>query len=120
MLRAITGAAPRRGNAKEEDLIIPKWGQSGVVNSLHSISRWACTHPVYTIAFVALMASTSYISMLESSLFDAKVSRDIVTGQVNLAGLTDGSKTLHSSAETGWKWQNCEVEKATESVRLSP
>jgi len=57
---------------------------------LQSLSRRSCTHPIHTIVFVALLASTSYIGLLEGSL---------------LASLQDGARHLKVGQETGWKWQ---------------
>ncbi|KAF8477544.1 hydroxymethylglutaryl-coenzyme A reductase-domain-containing protein [Kalaharituber pfeilii] len=48
---------------------------------LLGISKRACTHPIHTIGFIGLLASTTYVSILENSLFEGFGSRD---GVVNL------------------------------------
>ena len=67
-------------------------------------------HPIYTILFVAIMASTSYIGVLESDLLEPPASTSTTAGQVDLSAVLAGSKTLHASASNGWKWQNGEVD----------
>ena len=72
---------------------------------LQSLSRRSCNHPIHTIVFVAVLASTSYIGLLEGSLFGeagpaAGASRDI-----DLHALADGGRRLSLGKETGWKWQ---------------
>lgn len=56
------------------------------------------------------MASTSYINLLETSLFEPPQSNDVAAGKVDFSSLLSGSKTLHASTENGWKWQNGEDE----------
>lgn len=49
---------------------------------LLGISKRACSHPIHTIVFIGLLASTTYVSILENSLFEGfGGSRD---GVVNL------------------------------------
>lgn len=51
---------------------------------------------------VAVLASTTYIGLLETSLFDVVKS---TPGQVNWSSLVEGSKQLRVGPETAWKWQ---------------
>ena len=70
---------------------------------LQSVSHKACTHPVYTLASCALLASTTYISFLETGFFQpAPVSG---VGKVDFNALSAGSRRLHVGPETSWKWQ---------------
>ena len=55
---------------------------------------------------MALLASTSYIGLLEGSLFDAATSSGVNTGAVDLSSLVDGARSLKLGQETGWKWQS--------------
>ena len=70
---------------------------------LQSLSRRACTHPIHTIVFVALLASTSYIGLLEGSLFES-VAPDAGPATLDLDSLLEGARHLRLSEETGWKW----------------
>lgn len=120
MLRA-TFAARRRSPEGQRTTPVPAWFLNSVTPWLQSVSRWACTHPIYTILFVAIMASTSYIGLLETSLFEPPPTQGTAAGQVDFTGLLSGSKTLHASPENGWKWQNgdFEAQTAVTTVRMS-
>ena len=72
---------------------------------LQSLSRRSCTHPIHTIVFVALLASTSYIGLLEGSLFESGSPSANSARGVDLASLLDGGRHLKVGKETGWKWQ---------------
>ena len=51
---------------------------------------------------IALLASTSYIGLLQDSLFDTGgQKRD---GKVDVASLLEGGRTLELSSRTTWKW----------------
>lgn len=95
------------------------WLSSQVVSLLQLVSRTACEHPIRTIVFVAALASTSYISLLDTNLFEPPNPVDRTSGQVNFHSLLAGSKTLHLSSETAWKWQNGrdDLHVATKPVR---
>ena len=71
---------------------------------LEALSRRSCTHPIHTIVFVLLLASTSYLGLLEGSLFDTDDTNS-VAGSIDLQSLVDGGRTLKLSDETSWKWQ---------------
>lgn len=81
----------------------PGWINVQISAVIQSLSRRACTHPIHTVVFVALLASTTYIGLLEGSLFDRTGCLDDGT-QTNFTSLVEGSRTLRSSHETGWKW----------------
>lgn len=72
---------------------------------LQSISRKAFTHPIHTIGFIALLASTSYIGLLEGSLFDHASSVDNLAPITDLSSLMESSQTLKLGEETGWEWK---------------
>jgi hydroxymethylglutaryl-CoA reductase (NADPH) len=70
---------------------------------------------------VALLASTSYIGLLEGSLFE---SRNTATNQsigVDVDALLEGGRHLKVGQETGWKWQSesqplADVDKVTRTT----
>lgn len=72
---------------------------------LQSLSRRACTHPIHTIVFVALLASTTYIGLLEGSLFEATSSPKDASARLEFDSLVESGRRLRLSPETGWKWQ---------------
>ena len=91
-------------------------GQSGSSNPgyinrwitpyLQTVSRSAFTHPIHTIVFVAVLASTSYIGILEGSLLDRTSLAGNRAGGTDLASLVDGGRRMRLGADTSWKWQN--------------
>lgn len=76
-----------------------------ITRILQSVSRNAFTHPIHTIVFVALLASTSYVGLLEGSLFDhTSLGHDV--GSTDLKSLVDGGRRLQLGENTSWKWQS--------------
>lgn len=98
----------------------PGWFNQQVTPVLESLSRRACTHPIHTLAVVALLASTTYIGLLEGKVFgqDGPVR---TSSRTDWAGLAQGSKDLCVGEHTGWKWQVDENGRClqTQPVRLS-
>ncbi|KAL7963818.1 hydroxymethylglutaryl-coenzyme A reductase domain-containing protein [Trichoderma compactum] len=73
------------------------------------LAKVACSHPIHTIGVIALLASTSYVGLLQETLLGgtARVSK------AEWTSLAEGSRDLIAGPETGWKWQN--VEQSTGS-----
>lgn len=96
----------------------PNTLQSRLAPFLEAISRRACTHPIHTIAFVAVLASTTYIGLLENSLFEPPATTNPTTGDVDVSSFLTGSRSLHAGIDTDWKWQNGDdkFEPSTTSV----
>jgi hydroxymethylglutaryl-CoA reductase (NADPH) len=69
---------------------------------LQAVSQKACTHPVYTIAFVVVIGSGFYANLLDSGFFQPHASG---SNKVDFAALSAGSRQLHASSETAWKWR---------------
>lgn len=82
----------------------PSWLRRQVTGGLQFISRRACIHPIHTIVVIALLASTTYVGLLEGSLLDTRNSRN-VAGQVDTETLLQGSRNLRLGESTSWKWQ---------------
>lgn len=72
---------------------------------LQSVSRKSFTHPIRTIAFIALLASTSYVGLLEGSLFENAGVAGNAAGDKDLSSLVESGRRLKLGEETGWKWQ---------------
>ena len=72
---------------------------------LESLSQRACSHPIHTIVFVALLASTSYIGLLEGRLFEHGVSSGNTLGGLDFTSLVEGSRRLRVGEDTAWKWR---------------
>ncbi|KUJ24290.1 uncharacterized protein LY89DRAFT_572605 [Mollisia scopiformis] len=101
---------PTRGRATSvaEKPATPGWVSKKITPLLQGLSRRACLHPIHTIVIVAVLASTTYIGLLESSLFDSVTSSAV--GKADWASLLEGSRQLRVGSETGWKWQTSDTE----------
>lgn len=82
----------------------PTWLSRQINPSLGNLSSRATTHPIYTIVCVAILASTTYLGLLESSLFDGQTSVSQAGGNVDFDSLVAGSKRLYTNAESNWRW----------------
>src|SRR6187402_2696278 len=111
MVRSILGTffvpTRARGATTTDAPATPLWVNKKVTPLLQTLSRRACLHPIHTIVIVAFLASTTYIGLLDSTLFDS-VKSD--TGRADWASLIEGSRQLRVGSETGWKWQASDVE----------
>ena len=97
-----------RGAAKTEPAAPPIWLNRKVTPLIQSLSRRACLHPIHTVVIVAFLASTTYIGLLESSLFDSVKTN--AGGKADWSSLIEGSRQLRVGSETGWKWQASDTE----------
>ncbi|RFU25379.1 hypothetical protein B7463_g10949, partial [Scytalidium lignicola] len=96
-----------RGTSTPKAASAPAWFSSVVTPAIQSVSRRSCLHPIHTIVIVALLASTTYIGLLETSLFDVVKSTN---GKADWSSLVEGSRHLRVGSETGWKWQTVDVD----------
>ncbi|KAL4911792.1 hydroxymethylglutaryl-coenzyme A reductase-domain-containing protein [Aspergillus aurantiobrunneus] len=83
----------------------PSWLKRQVTGGLQSISRRACIHPIHTIVVIALLASTTYVGLLEGSLFESLRNPKNAAGQVDVDSLLLGGRSLRLGESTSWKWQ---------------
>lgn len=83
----------------------PSWIRRQITSGLQFISRRACVHPIHTIVVIALLASTTYVGLLEGSLLDTTRDPRNVAGQVDIETLLQGSRSLRLGKSTSWKWQ---------------
>ena len=89
-----------------------------VISYLQWLTTLACEHPVRTVALIAIVASTSYINLLESNLFEPPATTSNAAGQPRFDAFLTGSKTLSAGPDTQWKWQNGDTElKSHDMVR---
>ncbi|RHZ49936.1 HMG-CoA reductase [Aspergillus thermomutatus] len=92
-------------SAEAESDAEPGWLKRQVTGVLQSISSHACQHPIHTIVVIALLASTTYVGLLEGSLFDSVRNPRNIAGQVDVDTLLQGSRSLRLGESTSWKWQ---------------
>ena len=92
-----------RGAATTEPAAPPIWLNRKVTPLIQALSRRACLHPIHTVVIVAFLASTTYIGLLESSLFGSIEAH--AGGKADWSSLIEGSRQLRVGSETKWKWQ---------------
>lgn len=92
----------------------PMWLNKKITPLIQLLSRRACLHPIHTIVIVAVLASTTYMGLLESSLFDSVVASG--ADKATWSSLVAGNRQLQISSETGWKWQASAVETVPSNV----
>lgn len=98
--------------------LLPKqlrtFGQNGgqlyniVTSNLLAISRLSLSSPIITLVIIAVLASTSYVGLLQESLFDTGIQSATEHGKIDAESLLKGSRTLELSKNTGWKWRALE------------
>ncbi|RDL42525.1 3-hydroxy-3-methylglutaryl coenzyme A reductase [Venustampulla echinocandica] len=99
----------RLPGASTENSAGPVWLNKRVTPLVQKLSYRACLHPIHTIVIVAIFASTTYIGLLESSLFNV-VTSSTVEGKADWPSLLEGSRQLRVSSETDWKWQQADAD----------
>lgn len=72
---------------------------------LQSVSRRAFNHPIRTIVFVALLASTSYVGLLEGSFFEGTDSAGNAVAGTDFNALLESGSRVRVGPETFWEWQ---------------
>lgn len=101
-----TSLISKRLRSTEADQEVePSWIRRQVTSGLQFISRRACVHPIHTIVVIALLASTTYVGLLEGSLLDTSRNPRNVAGLVDTEILLQGSRTLRLGESTSWKWR---------------
>jgi hydroxymethylglutaryl-CoA reductase (NADPH) len=105
-----TSFLPRKSRSADADADTdndaePGWLRRQVTVLLQSVSRRACVHPIHTIVVIALLASTTYVGLLEGSIFDAFRNSGDTTNQLDVNSFLHGSRTLRLGQRTAWRWQ---------------
>ncbi|KAK4098611.1 3-hydroxy-3-methylglutaryl-CoA reductase [Parathielavia hyrcaniae] len=101
-----------RGEQPPSQNAAPSWLNKKVTPLLHVLARLTSTHPIHTIVIVALLASSSYIGLLEESLFDATRS----VRKAEWSSLVEGSRLLRAAEDTAWNWQPYDTDSAIPST----
>ncbi|WEW58975.1 3-hydroxy-3-methylglutaryl-coenzyme A (HMG-CoA) reductase isozyme [Emydomyces testavorans] len=81
------------------------WMNRHTTKILQAVSRRACTHPINTIVVIALLASTTYVGLLDGALFDSVKEATYSPGHVDIETLLEGGRNLRLGDKTGWRWQ---------------
>lgn len=76
-----------------------------VTSNLLAISKLSLSSPIFTLVIIAVLASTSYVGLLQESLFDTGLKSPQDHGSIDIQSLLTGSRTLELSVNTDWKWR---------------
>jgi hypothetical protein len=87
---------------------------------LVALSRRACIHPIYTIGFFAILASTTYLTLIESPLFNRGDLAFDSLGKIDFNYMLKGSKQLYAGPQSDWKWSVEAPDIKTDDVSSSP
>lgn len=106
-----------RGEAAPAQNKTPSFIAKKITPMLQSLAKLACSHPIHTVVVVALLASTSYVGLLQDSLLEGftRVSK------AEWSSLTEGSRDIIAGPDTAWKWQNVEqsIKPSSEADHLA-
>lgn len=91
-----------RGEQPAAQTAAPSWLNKKVTPFLQLLSKITSSHPIHTIVVVALLASSTYIGLLEESLFDVTLS----VRKAEWSSLVEGSRRLRAAPDTAWNWQS--------------
>lgn len=84
--------------------VTPSWMNKRVTPFLTCLAKLAGSHPIHTVVLVAVLASSSYIGLIQDTLFQ----RPSTVSKADWSSLVEGSRGLVASPETSWKWQSVE------------
>lgn len=90
-------------SASEPKKTSPGWFDRHVSHILLTVAKKACTHPIHTIVTIAVLASYSYLGVLDKGLLESGIEE--ATGRVDFHTLLAGSKRLRIGEETSWQWE---------------
>ena len=96
----------------------PSWLNRKVTSTLLPACHQACRHPIHTLVFIALLASTSYVGLLQQSLFETGTQSSNGQGRVDVDSLLEGGRTLQLSSKTSWKWQSDDLASINQDVKV--
>ncbi|KAI5459087.1 hydroxymethylglutaryl-coenzyme A reductase-domain-containing protein [Mariannaea sp. PMI_226] len=99
-----------RGETAAAPNAAPSWASKRFTPLVQFLSRLACSHPIHTVVIVAVLASTSYVGLLQES-FNNNVDSPVV-GKADWSNLVEGSRLLLASPDNAWEWKGVEQEAA--------
>ncbi|KAG5663469.1 hypothetical protein KAF25_001405 [Fusarium avenaceum] len=102
-----------RGEAPVTEKTTPSWVSKRLTPIAQFISRIACSHPIHTVVVVALLASTSYVGLLQESFFNTGAAASV--GKADWSSLVEGSRVLRAGPETSWNWKVIEQDSVSEA-----
>ncbi|KAI9680989.1 MAG: 3-hydroxy-3-methylglutaryl-coenzyme A (HMG-CoA) reductase isozyme [Trizodia sp. TS-e1964] len=105
MLAASILPARFRRSSTSQDATKLNFLNRHITQFLQPLAGHASTHPIHAIVFIALLASTTYIGLLEGSLFDKPLLLNGASTSTEWSNIIEGSRQLRLGDETNWKWK---------------
>ena len=96
----------RRASTAEQS-ILSTWINALSATVFRALRHRSFLSPVYMIVIVAALVSTTYVHFLGSGHSDL-----VISTNVDWTSLMEGSRQLQVGAETGWKWENSQINPA--------
>ncbi|EUC45411.1 hypothetical protein COCMIDRAFT_95702 [Bipolaris oryzae ATCC 44560] len=97
----------------------PTWFDRHLFPVLLSVAKRACTHPIHTIVTIAVLASYSYLGVLDKGLLESGI--EDISSNVDFQSLLAGSKTLRVGEETSWQWEASDARgSAADNAQVCP
>lgn len=116
-----TMSTPAMAPTNTKDSDTPGWLHRHGTSVLGSVARQACKQPIYTLVITALLATMTYTSLLEGSLYNANLTR-LSNSHLNQLDVTDflqGSRSLRLGKATAWQWETDDESMSDQEVRPS-
>lgn len=84
--------------------VTPSWASKNVTPLLNLFARIASSHPIHTVVLIAVLVSSSYVGLIQNSLFESSNT----VSKADWSSLVEGSRDLLAGPDNGWKWQSVE------------
>ncbi|GKT48777.1 3-hydroxy-3-methylglutaryl-coenzyme A reductase [Colletotrichum spaethianum] len=103
-----SGAYARRGKSFQNSNA--SWLNKKVTPFLQLLPRLTSVHPIPVVTFVALLASFTYIVLLEDTLSSGADGFAVNSTQTDWSSLTRGSLRLQAAPDSNWTWRGDDSE----------
>lgn len=91
------------------------WVQHQVTKGLRAVIGQVCRHPIHTFLATALIATTTYLQVLEVTFRAANrgLSSKTDGAPLNVESFLWGSRSLRVGETSSWRWQVDDLSEAT-------
>ncbi|OGM43824.1 HMG-CoA reductase [Aspergillus bombycis] len=102
--------------------VTPKsgWVQYRVTKGLRAVVSQVCRHPIHTLLVTSLIATSTYLHVLEGTFRAANLGFGSKTdaASLNVESLLWGSRSLRISETSSWRWQVDDLSKTTKDGQV--
>ena len=97
--------------------VMPKsdWVQHQVTKGLRAVICQVCRHPIHTLLATSLIATTTYLQVLEVTFRAANLGLSSKTdaAPLDVESFLWGSRSLRVGETSSWRWQVDDLSEAT-------